>query len=214
MLYAPILPMSQSFREAIVHFPFAESLGLSPWEAAWSPYDEDTYRFVLDHVGPEDIVLEIGAGDLRLARRLAMVTQHVIAIELNPAVLTRNTQPRPSNLSVVCADARRILFPQDITVGVLLMRHCEHFRLYVDRLRAVGCRRLITNARWGMGVEVVNLGPAPSFQKARAGWYACKCGAVGIVPGTRPDDFAGLDDLVAQEVECCPNCTSAGGDFA
>lgn len=194
-------------------FPAAESYGLSPWEAAWSPYDEDTYRFVLGHVGPADVVLEIGAGDLRLARRLAAVARQVIAVEINPTVLTRDVQQRPPNLSVVCADARRMSFPPDTTVGVLLMRHCEHFRLYVEKLRAVGCRRLITNARWGMGVEVVDLGLAPPFEEVGAGWYACKCGAVGIAPGTRPDDLAAPDDFVAQEVERCPTCTLASGDF-
>lgn len=185
-----------------------DSYGLSGWEAAWSPYDEDTYRFVLDHVGPGDVVLDIGAGDLRLARRLAAVARRVIAIEINPAVLALASPERPSNLSVLCADARYVPFPLGISVGVLLVRHCEHFRLYVDKLRAVSCRRLITNARRGMGVEVVDLGPAPSFAEARAGWYACECGAVGIVPESRPDDFATPDDLIPQEVECCPNCTS------
>ncbi|MFQ5592886.1 MAG: class I SAM-dependent methyltransferase [Anaerolineae bacterium] len=197
-----------------VRSPAAESYGLSPWEAAWSPYDEDTYRFVLDHVGSGDVVLEIGAGDLRLARRLAAVARHVIAVEINPTVLTRNVQQRPPNLSVVCADARRFSFPPDTTVGVLLMRHCEHFRLYAEKLRSVGCRRLVTNARWGMGVEVVNLGWAPPFEEVLAGWYACRCGAVGIAPETQPDDLATVNDLIAQEVECCPACSSTSGDFA
>ncbi|MFQ5341485.1 MAG: methyltransferase domain-containing protein [Anaerolineae bacterium] len=169
---------------------------------------------MLDHVDSSDVVLEIGAGDLRLARRLAAVARQVIAVEINPTVLICSARQRPSNLSVVCADARRLFFPPDTTVGVLLMRHCEHFRLYVEKLRAVGCRRLITNARWGMGVEVVDLGPAQPFEEVRAGWYACKCGSVDIVPGTRPDDLATVDDLIAQEVECCPTCTSASGDFA
>lgn len=187
---------------------------MSPWEAAWSPYDEDTYRFVLDQVGPEDVVLEIGAGDLRLARRLATVAERVIAVEINPLLLARSSPDRPANLSVVCADARYLSFPPDTTVGVLLMRHCEHFRLYVEKLRSVGCRRLVTNARWGMGVEVVDLGRALPFEGVLAGWYACKCGAVGIVPGTQPDDLAMADDLIAQEVEYCVTCTSDSGGFA
>lgn len=197
-----------------VHLSSAAFHGLSPWEAAWSPYDEGTYRFVLDHVDPEDVVLDIGAGDLRLARRLAVIVRRVIAVELNPAVLAMASSDRPANLSVVCADARQVPVPNGVTIGVLLMRHCTHFRSYVEKLRAVGCRRLITNARWGMGVEIVDLRPAPPFPEVRTGWYACKCGAVGIVPGTRPDDLTEPDDLIAREVEFCPHCSLAGGDFS
>ena len=47
---------------------------LDPWERMWAPYDEATYAAVLAAVGPDDILLEIGAGDLRLARRLAIVS--------------------------------------------------------------------------------------------------------------------------------------------
>ena len=41
------------------------------WEAQWAPYDDDTYARALDFVPPGAVVLDIGAGDLRLARRLA-----------------------------------------------------------------------------------------------------------------------------------------------
>ena len=37
------------------------------WERRWAPYDELTYQEVLAQVRPDDLVLEIGAGDLRLA---------------------------------------------------------------------------------------------------------------------------------------------------
>lgn len=197
-----------------MRFPLAESYDLSPWEAAWSPYDGDTYRFVLAQVSPADVVLDIGAGDLRLARLLAAIARRVTAVEINPLVLSQSAPHRPSNLRVVCGDARSLPFPPDTTVGVLLMRHCEHLRLYVEKLRSVGCRRLITNARRGMGLEIVDLGPALPFEQAVAGWYVCRCGALGVVAGTRPDDLATLDDLTPQEVEYCPACSPASGHFA
>jgi hypothetical protein len=50
------------------------------WEAMWSPYDESTYRQVLSHVGPEDVVVDIGAGDLRLDRRLARISARVFCV--------------------------------------------------------------------------------------------------------------------------------------
>ncbi len=46
---------------------------LDPWEARWAPYDEATYAAVLAAIRPDDVVLDIGAGDLRLARRMAQI---------------------------------------------------------------------------------------------------------------------------------------------
>ena len=142
------------------------------WEMLWSPYDERTYSFVIEHIQPEDIVLDIGAGDLRLAQRIASVVQKVYAIEianrLIPSSLTHE------NLVVITADARYTPFPEDVTVGVLLMRHCQHYRLYAEKLRTVGAARLITNARWRLGVEVVDLQQGRvKFRELDLGWYAC-----------------------------------------
>jgi SAM-dependent methyltransferase len=123
--------------------------------------------------------LEIGAGDLRLARRLAEITRRVYAIEIQPAVLEKAgpTAKLPQNLDVVQGDACQIPFPPNITAAVLLMRHCSHFDLYVQKLLATGCSRLITNARWGAGVEVIDLHtPRRSFDEIDIGWYACLCG--------------------------------------
>ena len=86
------------------------------------------------------------------------------------------------------------------------MRHCQHYALYVSKLRAIGCQHLITNARWHMGVEVVDLSPGAPFASVEIGWYACRrCGAVG---------FAGQDASQVNEatlnqvtdVEGCPSC--------
>src|SRR5512137_989487 len=126
---------------------------LERWEALWAPYDEPTYQLVLDYVRPYDVVLDIGAGDLRLTRRVAAVARRVYAIERDPAVLTRSDRRAacwPANLIVICADALATAFPPDVTTALLLMRHCtrEHFAAYRQRLSALPrCRRLITNAR-------------------------------------------------------------------
>ena len=179
---------------------------LDTWEARWSPYDETTYATVLTAVGPQDVVLDIGAGDLRLARRLAGVARHVIAWELQPDLLARAPRLLPDNLTPVVTDARAEPVPAGVTVAVLLMRHCQHYALYVSKLRAAGCQRLLTNARWHMGVEAVDLSPGAPFASAEIGWYACRrCGAVG---------FAGQDASQVNEatlsqvtdVEGCPSC--------
>lgn len=174
------------------------------WEAAWAPYDETTYAAVLAEISPDDVVLDIGAGDLRLARRMALVARHVIAWEIQPELLAGSMSGE--NLVALCTDARTEHVPAGVTVAVLLMRHCTHYALYVEKLRAAGCRRFIANARWGMGVEVVDLAPAGPFSAAPVGWYACRrCGAVGF----NGDDAALVsgDSLnTVTDVEGCPHC--------
>jgi len=51
--------------------------GAITWEALWAPYDGPTYRDVLSRLQSNDVVLEIGAGDLRLARQIAQVAKKV-----------------------------------------------------------------------------------------------------------------------------------------
>lgn len=183
---------------------------LDAWEALWAPYDEATYAAVLAEISTADVVLEIGAGDLRLARRLAERAQQVIAWEIQADLLLRalTLAPLPPNLTALVADARIEPTPPGITTAVLIMRHCTHYALYVAKLRAAGCRRLITNARWRTGVESIDLAPGVAFETAGAGWYTCRrCGAVGFMG----DDPALVDEAVAErvtDVEGCPACRS------
>jgi hypothetical protein len=88
----------------------------------------------------------------------------------------------------------------------LLMRHCTHYPLYVHKLRQVGCRRLITNARWRMGVELTLLDtPRSAYSDSDLGWYACECGTVGFKPGPIDKITPQFDEIV-HEVLNCPNC--------
>ena len=182
---------------------------LDTWEARWAPYDDATYAAVLTVVGPQDVVLDIGAGDLRLARRLASVVRQVIAWELQPDLLARAPRPLPANLTPVVADARTEPVPAGVTVAVLLMRHCQHYALYVRKLRAAGCHRLITNARWRMGVEVVELCLGVPFASVETGWYACRrCGAIGLAG----QDVSRVNQATLNQVtdvEGCPSCLGA-----
>ena len=200
--------------------------GLDFWEARWAPYDEATYAAALAAIGPDDVVLDIGAGDLRLARRMAEVARRVIAWEMQPGLLLTHELPHeesgiprcrshvgvrtPHNLTVVCTDARSEPVPPGVTVAVLLMRHCTHYALYVGKLRAAGSRRLVTNARWRMGVEVIDLGPGVPFGSLAAGWYACRrCGAAGWAG----EDAAAVNAATLEnvtDVEGCPACRTWG----
>jgi SAM-dependent methyltransferase len=186
---------------------FAQRHELTDWEGWFSPYDDETYEAVLSHLTPQDVVLDIGAGDLRLALRMAERAWRVIAVEVNPLVLAQALEiiglDLPRNLHVICANALDLRVPPDVTVAVLLMRHCHHFQTYVDRLQAAGCQRLLTNARWRTGVERIDLtAPGVAFEDVEEGWYACRCGATGYVgTGARPEK-------TPVEVRACPACTA------
>ena len=188
------------------------TLSDADWEAMHAPYDQLTYRAVLDQLSPDDIVLEIGAGDLRLARQMAEIARKVYAVEINTRVLEQADAWRdqlPANLIAVCADARHVDFPSDVTTGVLMMRHCTCFRTYADKLRSAGATRLITNARWRMDVEVVDLvSPRSSYAEVGMGWYACLCGAIGFKEGPLEHWSFEMDKII-QEVSSCLRCTEA-----
>lgn len=190
--------------------PDHRTLTPADWERMWAPYDEGTYSAVLACIRPDDVVLDIGAGDLRLALRMAAVARRVYAIEIQPGLLAQaglnRIRPRPANLGVLCGDARRLPFPPGLTVGVLLMRHCRHFSLYAGQLQAAGARRLITNARWRMGVEAIDLcAPRLPFDRLDLGWYACWCGASGFKPGP-PERLTPDLASAVHEVSGCPDC--------
>jgi len=188
---------------------FARLHDLADWEGWFSPYDEETYRAVLDHIAASDVVLEIGAGDLRLALRIAARARKVYAIEINPLVVGPALEVigtcLPRNMHVVCANALDIAVPPGVTMAVLLMRHCQHFGQYFERLRAAGCKWMLTNARWKSSVEAIDVtAPRLPFGQVREGWYACRCGAVGYV-GTGTHSNA-----PPVEVSVCPACSAQG----
>ena len=188
-------------------FANESSIGARNWERMWAPYDEPTYQAVLERIAPSDVVLEIGAGDLRLAYRLARQAQWVYAIEINPSLAPLGPkEPFPHNLDLIWADAYRHPFPAGVTVAVLLMRHCKHFQHLVEKLVATGCQRLITNARWGFGVEFVALdAPLIPYSGVHIGWYACRCGATGFVPGPAEELTLRIESTI-QQVKECPAC--------
>jgi hypothetical protein len=180
------------------------------WEYRWAPYDPPTYQAVLEQLQPEDIVVEIGAGDLRLARQIAAKVRKVYGIEINGRILEqglRNGGALPGNLIAIHADALSAEFPDGVNVGVLLMRHCTHFNVYANQLKKLGCQKLITNARWGMGVETIALQTTRiRFEQVKIGWYACWCGAVGFKNGA-PELLTAGSEAIIHEIIDCPSCS-------
>jgi len=185
------------------------NLSASDWETMYAPYDQGTYQAVLDQLRPDDVILDIGAGDLRLARQMAKIVRKVYAVEINPQVLDQvkaSSEPQPSNLVSICADARTLDFPSDIRTGVLLMRHCTCFRNYAEKLKKAGAKRLITNARWGMHMEVIDLlVERKSFYEIPMGWYACICRGRGFKEGP-VEHWSPEMDVITVEVSSCPQC--------
>lgn len=178
------------------------------WESLWAPYDQPTYALVLDHLEPDEVILDIGAGDLRLARQMARIVRQVFAIEINHTLNHSNRLDLPANLTLIEGDALELDFPRGITSGVLLMRHCTHFREYAEKLNRAGARRLFTNARWGMGVEYIDLlAPRLSYEQIPFGWYACWCGKTGFKPGP-VDEFTFASLEINHQVGGCPACCS------
>jgi hypothetical protein len=184
---------------------FAARHGLSDWEGWFHPYPDEAYRAVVRNIKADDIVLDIGAGDLRLALQMAGRAGRVYAVEVNPLLVAASLEEigldLPRNLHVICANALDVTVPPNVTVAVLLMRHCQHFADYFDRLQAAGCQRLITNARWKTHVEAIDLTARRiPYDQVQEGWYACRCGAVGYVGrGERSEAPSG-------EVLSCPSC--------
>lgn len=179
------------------------------WEKIWSPYDESLYMEVLSSIFYEDVVVDIGAGDLRLSLRIAEKCNYVYALEINPDVVQKginNKSPLPQNLQVLNVDARYYPFPNGITTGVLLMRHCKHVKHYINKLKDAGAGRLITNARWRLGVEIIYLNsPRIEYDDLIIGSFACLCGSVGFKPGDINFLFPGIENIV-NEVVNCPEC--------
>lgn len=185
------------------------TLSDAAWEAMYASYDQATYQAVLDQLREDDVVLDIGAGDLRLARQMARVVRKVNAVEIHAGLLDQARSSYgalPENLIAIHADARELDFPAGITTGVLLMRHCTCFRLYAEKLQKAGATRLITNARWRMGVEVVDVQVERKlFVEAGIGWYACLCGSIGFKEGP-VEHWTFAMDSVTNEVSDCPQC--------
>lgn len=182
------------------------------WERMWAPYDQPTYAAVLEAIASDDVILEIGAGDLRLAKRMARKARKVYAVEQNETLLEAGKNNLPANCRLISGDARLVPFPREITAAVLLMRHCLSFMRYWNKLAATRCRKLITNARWGVGVEIIDMVQARVPYKAvPIGWYACRCGSAGFVPGAAE---LVTDQLIKAvwEVDGCPACS--GTDIA
>jgi SAM-dependent methyltransferase len=106
-----------------------ERMGLQGWEAFCVP-EINHYEAILKMVTADDVVFDVGAGDLRLDLMLAEKVKRVYAVEVNPRIIASALQvinyDMPGNLMAICGDAFRLALPDDVTLVICLMIHRRH----------------------------------------------------------------------------------------
>lgn len=108
---------------------FLKNRGLRGWEAFFVP-EVFYYDDVLKSLKPNDVVFDVGAGDLRFDLMLSEKVSKVYAVEVNPTILADALKiigyDLPNNLIVICGNAFRMELPSDVTVVTCLMIHRNH----------------------------------------------------------------------------------------
>lgn len=107
---------------------WAEKHEMLGWEVWFCP-DTICYDSVLEHLSHDDVVLDVGAGDLRFAILASERVKKVYAVEVNPTILGGALKTigydLPRNVIPFCANIFDVDAPSDVNVAVILMRHCD-----------------------------------------------------------------------------------------
>lgn len=108
---------------------FQSDHGMKGWEVVFFP-EEMYYGDVLEKLGREDIVFDVGAGDLRFDLIMAEKVRKVYAVEINPTTVAGALRimgyDLPGNVVVICGDAFEMELPPDVTAVTCLMIHRQH----------------------------------------------------------------------------------------
>ncbi|RLF42213.1 MAG: hypothetical protein DRN18_02725 [Thermoplasmata archaeon] len=103
--------------------------GMKGWECFFVPEDW-FYDDVLKLLRVDDVVFDVGAGDLRFGLLMVKKVRKVYAVEINPTILGKALQiigyDLPTNLIAICGNAFKMELPADVTVVTCLMIHREH----------------------------------------------------------------------------------------
>jgi len=108
---------------------FQEQHDMKGCEIFFCP-EEWFYEDILKLLKPDDVVFDVGAGDLRFDLMMAEEVRKVYAVEINPVILARALKiigfDMPANLIVICGNAFKMELPPDVTVVTCLMIHRQH----------------------------------------------------------------------------------------
>lgn len=110
-------------------YEFQKSRGMEGWEIFVVP-ESMFYREVLAMLSLDDVVFDVGAGDLRFDIMLSEKVKKVYAVEINPVLLGGSLKTvgydLPLNVVPICGNAFEMELPRDVTVITCLMIHRQH----------------------------------------------------------------------------------------
>lgn len=103
--------------------------GMKGYEIFFVP-EVTNYDDYLSKLNPDDVVFDVGAGDLRFDLIMSEKVRKVYAVEINPKILASALRiigyDMPTNLTVICGNAFDMELPGDVTVVTCLMIHRKH----------------------------------------------------------------------------------------
>ncbi|MFO7966382.1 MAG: class I SAM-dependent methyltransferase [Archaeoglobaceae archaeon] len=90
---------------------------------------EGNYKEMVSRLSEDDVLCDMGAGDLRFALIASTVCKKVYAVEMSPKLISKSLAlmdyELPDNVIVICADWRQILVPEDVTIISCLVNISE-----------------------------------------------------------------------------------------
>lgn len=108
---------------------FQHEHGMKGWEVFFVP-EVMYYNPCLDRLSRDDVVFDVGAGDMRFDLIMAEKVRKVYAVEINPTITARALRiigyDLPLNVVPICGNAFEMEMPSDVTAVTCLMIHREH----------------------------------------------------------------------------------------
>lgn len=92
---------------------------------------KDNYKEMLAKLSKNDVLCDMGAGDLRFALMASQICKKVYAVEMSPQIVSKALEiiswRLPRNLIAICGDWRYISVPNDVTIISCMVNMPEGF---------------------------------------------------------------------------------------